>query len=104
GADGEVHPNKRRRRDGEQRHEAALPHARQIIERAEEYRQHEAAQAPNQADDTADRTHVLRIVDGDVFVDGRLAETHEETEDEDEHGESDEAGLQAEAHGPADTL
>ena len=102
--DGEVHPHQRRERDREQQHEAALPHAGEVVGETEQDRQHEAAQAPDQADDAAHRAHVVRVVDRDVLVDRGLAEAHEEPEDEHQHGEGDKPGLQPERHRPADAL
>ena len=104
GADGEVHPHERHRRDGEQRHEAALPHAGQVVEHAEQDRQHEAAEAADQADHAADGAHVVGVVDRDVLVDRGLAEAHEEAEHEHDHGEGEEPGLEPERHRPADAL
>ena len=91
-------------RDGEQRHEAALPDAGEVVEQAEQDRQHEAAEAADQADHAADRAHVVWVVDRDVLVDRRLAEAHEEAEHEHDHREGEQPGLEPERHGPADAL
>ena len=104
GADGQVHPHQREARDGEQRHEAALPDAGEVVEQAEQDRQHEAAEAADQADHAADRADVVGVVDGDVLVDRRLAEAHEEAEHEHDHREGEQPGLEPERHGPADAL
>ena len=45
-------------------------------------RQHKAAEPADQADDAADRADMLRVVDGDVLVDRRLAQAHEEAQHE----------------------
>jgi hypothetical protein len=82
GADREMHPGKRAGGDQEQQHEAAGPHAGQVVHHAEEDRQDEAAEAADQPDHAADRTDMVGVVDRDVLVDGGLAEAHEEAEHE----------------------
>ena len=77
-----MHPHQRHGNDEEQQPEAALPDARQIVERAEGDGQDEAAKAADKTDDATDRADAIRIIDGDVLVDRRLAEAHEEAEHE----------------------
>ncbi len=67
-------------------------------------RQDEAAQATDQPDDATDRADAVRVVDRDVLVHRRLAQAHEEAEDEDQHDEADHADDQAEGDRPADAL
>jgi len=85
--DGDVHPYQRDRCDAEQRHEAALPDAGQVVEHSEQDRQHEAAEPADHADKAADGAHVIGIIDRDVLVDRGLAEAHEKAEHEDDYDE-----------------
>src|SRR5262249_49733313 len=103
-ADREMHPYERHRGEGEQRHEAALPHAGEVVEQTKQDRQHEAAEPANKAHHAADGAHMIGVVHRDVFVDGSLAEAHEEAQHEYDDREGEEPGLEAEGHRPADTL
>ena len=101
-ADRHVHPQERAGHQQEQQHEAAGPHAGEIVERPERNRQHEAAEPADHADQAADRTDILRVVDGDVLVDGRLAQGHEEAEHEHRHGERHEPHFHVEGNRAVD--
>ena len=80
--DGEMHPGQSDGDDSGKQHEAACPHADDVVHDAEAYGKHKASQSTDQADDSADRSDMLRVVDGDVLVDRRLAERHEESEND----------------------
>ena len=67
----------------EQEGEARGIDAGQIEQRAEHDRQHEATQAADHPDETADRADMPGVIDRDVLEDRRLAEAHEEAERED---------------------
>jgi hypothetical protein len=86
--DRDVHPHQRDGNDQEQQPEAALPDAGQVVERAEGDGQHEAAETANETDHAAHRADAIGIVDGDVLVDGGLAQAHEEAEHEDDDDET----------------
>src|SRR5690606_2187640 len=59
------------------------------------------AKSADKADDTPDRAHMIGIIDGNVLVDGRLSEAHEKAEHENQYGEGEEPGFQAEGNRPA---
>ena len=94
--DGEMHPQQRAAGNEEQQHEAAGPDAGEVVERAEGDRQHETAEAADHADQPADRTDIVRVVDRDVLVHRGFAQAHEEAEHEDQAGEGDDAGRHVE--------
>ncbi len=89
-----MHPGERGAHDEEQQHEAAGPQSRQVEQGAKGDRQHKTAEAADHADKAADRSDVFRIIDGYVFVDGGLAERHEEAK----HKDCDDEALQAHFH------
>ena len=91
-----MHPQQRAAGDQEQQHEAAGPDAGEIVERAEGDRQHETAETADHADQPADRTDIVRVVDRDVLVDRGFAQAHEEAEHENQTGEGDDAGRHVE--------
>src|SRR5262249_9179717 len=74
-ADRYVHPQEPSRDEQKKQHEATSPYPSKIVERAEGDGKNEAAKPADHADETADRADVVRIVDGDVLVDGGLAES-----------------------------
>ena len=93
-----MHPGERDDHDQEHQHETAGPQAGKVECDTEGDRQDEAAKSADQADEAADRADIVRVIDGNMLVDRRLAERHEEAEDEDG---DDEAG---EPHGEMETL
>ena len=78
--------------------------SRQIDERTERDREHEAAETADHADHAADSADIVRIVHRDVLVDGGLAQRHEEAEHEYGHGERHQSHFQMEADGAVDRL
>src|SRR5262249_27717301 len=101
-ADRYVHPQERSRDEQEKQHEATSPYTSKIVERAEGDGKNEAAKPADHADETADRADVVRIVDGDVLVDGGLAESHEEAEHEHHDREWDDAHFHMEGNRAGD--
>ena len=95
-----MHPGQRDADQHEEEGEAGGVDAGQIEERAEDDRQHEAAEAADHADKAADRTDVVGIVDRDVLEDRGLAEAHEEAEHEDRDHERHEVHLRREGDRP----
>ncbi len=94
-----MHPDQCAGHQEEQQHEATGPQAGEIVQRAECDRQHEAAEPADHADEAADRTDVLRIVNRDVLVDGGLAQRHEEAEHEHGDEKRHHAHFHVEVHG-----
>src|SRR5690606_20328242 len=103
-ADGNMHPHERDGDDEKEQPEAALPYARQVVERAESDRQHEAAEAADQSDNATNRADAIGVVDRDVFVDRSLTEAHEEAQYEGGDDEADEAHAGRKSDGAADTF
>ncbi len=103
-ADGEVHPERRDGDDHEEQPEAALPHAGEIVQRAEGDGQDEAAEATHEAHHATHCADATGIIDRDVLVDRRLAEAHEETQHESRDDEAAEAHPRREAHRPTNAI
>ncbi len=101
---GGVHPDRGRDDDGEEQPEAALPDAREVVQRAEGDGQDEAAEAAHEAHHAAHRADAAGVVDGDVLVDRRLAEAHEEAKDEGDDDEADQAHPRREGDGSLDAF
>ena len=99
-----MHPDEGDRDQGEEQKEATCPDAREIIERAKRERQDEAPESANHADEAANGSDVIGVVDGDMLEHRRLAEAHEEAEHEDRDQEWNEPHLGVEADGSPNTL
>ena len=80
---------------------AALPDAGYVVQHAEGKRQNETTDAPDHSYHAADGPHMHRVVHRNVFVDGRLTERHEKTEDKGEHHEHGQAHGQGEMDIPS---
>ena len=103
-ANGEMHPAEGDGDDEEEQHKATRPNVGEVRHHTERKRQDEAAEPTDHADQSADRTNVFAVIVGDVFVDRRLAERHEEAENEDREHEWDEAHLGREGDRAADAV
>ena len=99
-----MHPGERNGDDQEEQHEATRPDAGEIGHDTEGDRQDEAAEAADHADQAADRADMARIVDRDVLVDRRLAERHEEAENENGEDEGNQVHLRREGDRSLDAV
>src|SRR6188474_2761402 len=91
-----MHPEQGDTHQSEQQHEAAGPKPGEIVERAERDGKYEAAEPADHPDQAANGADIFRIVDGDVLVNGSLAQGHEEAEHKDDHREWDDPHFEVE--------
>ncbi len=91
-----MHPQQGGHHQHEQQHEATAPQAGEIQQHAESQRQQKPAQATDHADHAADRADVVGVILRDVFVHCRLAQGHEDAEDEHQQHEENRADGQRE--------